>query len=252
MYNRKDHYYKKAKEEGFASRAVYKLEQIQSKFHVIKKSDHVLDLGAAPGGWMQVVSEWVGSQGLVAGIDLLPLKIPLKPNMRFVRGDIKIPPVPSFSKGGDSDIPPFAKGGELDIPPFVKGGELDIPPFAKGGELDIPPFVKGGEGGFKYDVILSDMAPNTSGVAFKDAYLSYELCLMALDVAKKMLKPGGNFVAKIFQGEEVENFKKELQSCFKKVEHYIPPATREGSKELYLVATKFNIQAPSLAKSNCS
>lgn len=193
MYNRKDHYYKKAKEEGFASRAVYKLEQIQLKFCVIKKGDHVLDLGAAPGGWMQAVSEWVGPQGLVAGIDLLPLKIQLKPNMKFVQGDVR-------------------------------------------NEFPSPLWGEGQGEGAKVDVILSDMAPNTSGVAFKDAYLSYELCLMALDIAKKMLKPGGNFVAKIFQGEEVENFKKELRACFKKVEHYIPPATREGSKELYLVA----------------
>ncbi len=198
MYNRKDHYYKKAKEEGFASRAVYKLEQIQLKFRVIKKGDHVLDLGAAPGGWMQKACDWVGPAGLVAGIDLLPLKIQLKPNMRFKQGDVKIPPGPPFSKGGE------------------EGGE-----------------------GAKVDVILSDMAPNTSGVAFKDAYLSFELCMMALDVAKKHLKPGGNFVAKIFQGEEVENFKKELRACFKKVEHYIPLATREGSKELYLVATGY-------------
>jgi 23S rRNA (uridine2552-2'-O)-methyltransferase len=80
------------------------------------------------------------------------------------------------------------------------------------------------------------MAPNTSGVAFKDAYLSYELCLMALDIAKRYLRPGGNFVAKTFQGEEVETSKKELRQYFNKVEHYVPPATREGSKELYLVA----------------
>jgi 23S rRNA (uridine2552-2'-O)-methyltransferase len=204
MYNRKDHYYKKAKEEGFASRAVYKLEQIQKKFHVIKIGDRVLDLGAAPGGWMQAVSEWVGPQGLVVGIDLLPLKIPLKPNMRFVQGDV-------------NDASTLEKiAGQL--------------PAA-------------GQCSLATDVVLSDMAPNTSGVAFKDAYLSYELCMMALDVAKKLLKPGGCLVAKIFQGDEVEGFKKELRACFKKVGHYVPPATREGSKELYLVAAKFNIQA---------
>jgi len=195
MYNRKDHYYKKAKEEGFASRAVYKLEQIQSRFHIIKRGDRVLDIGCAPGGWMQIVSKWVGNDGLVAGIDLLPLKISLRPNMKFVLGDI------------------------LDDENHAKLAKL----FATQ----------------ETDVVLSDMAPNTSGVAFKDAYLSYELCDTALDAAKKLLKPNGNFVAKIFQGEEVEVFKKELKSCFKRVEHYVPPATREGSKELYLVALGF-------------
>jgi 23S rRNA (uridine2552-2'-O)-methyltransferase len=91
----------------------------------------------------------------------------------------------------------------------------------------------------KADVVLSDMAPNTSGVKFKDSFLSYELCLMALDTAKVLLRPGGNFVAKIFQGEEVEQFKKDLKGHFARVEHYVPPATREGSKELYLVAVGY-------------
>lgn len=202
MYNRKDHYYKKAKEEGRASRASYKLEQIQSKFRIIRKNDYVLDLGCAPGGWLEVSSELVGPKGIVVGVDILPLKIQLKPNVRYIQGDI-----------GDPKI--------IDI----------IPPN--------PPLEKGGEGGFKFDSILSDMAPNTSGVAFKDCYLSYELNCMALRTAQKMLKKGGNFVTKIFQGKEVETFKKNLRKCFKNVEVYIPPATRQMSKELYLVAIDY-------------
>lgn len=194
MYNRKDHYYKKAKEEGRASRASYKLEQIQSKYRILKKNDKVTDLGAAPGGWMEVLSEMVGPKGLVVGIDLLPLKIGLRANMRFILGDI------TADESHD------------------KIAELCDGPV---------------------DVVLSDMAPNTSGVAFKDCYLSYELCCMALDVAKKILKPNGNFAAKIFQGQEVETFKRDLRALFKKVEQYTPPATRQSSKEIYLVALGF-------------
>ncbi|MBI2342339.1 MAG: 50S rRNA methyltransferase, partial [Deltaproteobacteria bacterium] len=86
------------------------------------------------------------------------------------------------------------------------------------------------------DVVLSDMAPNTSGVAFKDAYLSYELCLKALEAAETLLKSGGNFIAKIFQGKEVDDFRRELRRHFSKIETYIPPATRVTSKEIYLIA----------------
>ncbi len=188
MYNRKDHYYKKAKAEGRASRAAYKLEQIQAKFRIIKKGSKVLDLGCAPGGWLEMLGEMVGKEGLVVGIDILPIKIQPKPNIRYVQGDV--------SKVDDIKT--------------------------------------------VFDVIVSDMAPNTSGIAFKDCFLSYELCTMALDTAKKLLKEGGNFTAKIFQGKEVEDFKRDLRSCFKKVDVYVPPATRQESKELYLVATCYH------------
>jgi 23S rRNA (uridine2552-2'-O)-methyltransferase len=200
MYNRKDHYYKKAKAEGRASRASYKLEQIQAKFRVIKKGDRVFDLGCAPGSWMEVVSEMVGEKGFVAGIDILPIKIPIKKNMAYVQGDINDDAVVA------TVVPTI---------PFLSVGTT------------------------KFDVIISDMAPNTSGVSFKDSYLSYELDVQALEVAKKYLKEGGNFVAKIFQGEEVDVFRKELRTAFKKVETYIPDATRQGSKELYLIGLGF-------------
>ncbi|MBI2341852.1 MAG: RlmE family RNA methyltransferase, partial [Deltaproteobacteria bacterium] len=133
MYNRKDYYYKKAKDEGRASRASFKLEQIQSRYHIIKRGDVVLDLGAAPGSWMEVVSEIVGDKGFVVGVDLLPLKVKLKTNMQFFQGDLN---------------------QTEEILSHLHQTE-------------------------EVDVILSDMAPNTSGVAFKDAYLSYELCLKA-------------------------------------------------------------------------
>lgn len=207
MYNRKDHYYKKAKAEGRASRASYKLEQIQEKFKIIKKNDIILDLGCAPGGWLEVLGEMVGPKGLVVGIDILPIRIILKPNVKFIKGDIAnieellsvIPAKAGISVAGDSRL---------------RGNDQQV----------------------KFDVIVSDMAPNTSGVAFRDCFLSYELCTMALDTAKKLLKEGGNFAAKIFQGKEVEDFKRDLREHFQKVSQYLPPATREGSKEIYIVA----------------
>lgn len=203
MYQRKDHYYKKAKVEGRASRASYKLEQIQSKFKIIKKGDFVLDLGCAPGSWMEVAGGIVGEKGHVIGIDILPIKIKLRSNMEFIQGKI----------------------GDITASLVVSRWSL-VKPTTNDQRLTA-------------DVILSDMAPNTSGVAFKDSYLSYELCMQALSVAKLLLKPGGNFITKIFQGEEVEGFKKTIAGLFKKVAVFIPPATREASKELYIIATGF-------------
>ena len=206
MYNRKDHYYKKAKEEGHASRAVYKLEQIHSKYNVIKKGERVVDLGCAPGGWMEIVSELVGKNGIVVGIDILPIKIHIRPNMKFVLGDIN----------DEKAMEQVASLLNLSITPSHH------PTIALA------------------DVVISDMAPNTSGVQFKDAYLSYELCSKALEIAGDILKDGGNFVAKIFQGREADAFKKEMKKVFNGVEAYIPPATRISSKEFYLVGIGFN------------
>jgi 23S rRNA (uridine2552-2'-O)-methyltransferase len=200
MYNRKDYYYKKAKEDGRVSRASYKLEQIQFRYHIIKRGDVVLDLGAAPGSWIEVVSEIVGDKGFVVGVDLLPLKVKLKTNMRFFQGDLN---------QTEEVLRNLHQTEEVDV--ILHQTE-------------------------EVDVILSDMAPNTSGVAFKDAYLSYELCLKAYEVAKSLLKQGGNLVSKIFQGKEVEDFRREIRPHFSKIETYIPPATRATSKEIYLIA----------------
>lgn len=187
MYDRKDHFYKKAKEEGRVSRASYKLEQIQARYKIIKKGDIVLDLGCAPGSWLEVIADMVGQKGMVIGVDILPLHINLRNNIKFILGDI-------YDEGVLKDIK-------------------------------------------EVDVVVSDMAPNTSGVAFRDAYLSYELCMLALEAAQKHLKKGGNFVCKIFQGKETEDLKKALRKNFTKVHAYVPPATRQTSKEFYLVAT---------------
>lgn len=94
MFDRKDHFYKKAKKEGFASRAVYKLQEIQKKYRILKSGNRVLDLGAAPGGWMEITAKEIGPRGHVTGIDRLPLKIHLPPNATFlqqtVEADLKL------------------------------------------------------------------------------------------------------------------------------------------------------------------
>lgn len=196
-FKRKDHYYKRAKDEGKASRAVYKLSELQKRFHLIEKGDVVVDLGCAPGGWMQELAPMVGPKGVIIGIDILPLKIPLPAQCRFVLGDIN-----------DS-------------------AALEEVATAAGG---------------KADAVLSDMSPNLSGIAFADAYRSYELALAALQFARRILRPGGNFAVKIFPGDEFADYVGELTGSFESVKNVVPDATRKTSSERYLVAKGFKGQ----------
>lgn len=191
-YERKDRFYKQAKEEGHLSRAFYKLEQIQTKFKIIKKGDTVIDLGCAPGGWLEIASKLVGQSGRVVGIDILPVKIKNLPNVKVILGDIN----------------------ETKTDQLLSYGK-------------------------KADVVISDMAPSTSGVKFRDSYLSYELASAALQMAEMILVTGGNFAVKIFPGEEFASYKKGLESHFEKVFQYRPEATRKSSNEIYLVAIGF-------------
>jgi len=197
QYDRKDRFYEKAKSEGHASRAYYKIEQIQSKYQIFKTGDSVLDLGCSPGGWLEYLSKIVGNKGKALGIDILPLKIDIRPNIDFIQGDIN-------DEGDISKVKELIGSA---------------------------------------DVVVSDIAPSISGIKFKDAYLSYELALRALDIAKEILKEGGHFVTKIFPGEELAAFKKELQSQFEKIHQYRPEATRKTSIEVYLIGKGyFNVK----------
>jgi len=193
-YDRKDHFYRRAKREGKASRAVYKLAELQRRFKLVKRGDAVVDLGCAPGGWLQELSPMVGGDGRVVGIDILPLTMGLPENCTFIEGDIN------------------DEGRLAEIEGLVRG---------------------------KVDAIVSDMSPNLSGIAFADAYHSYELAMRALEVADRMLKHGGNFVVKIFPGEEFAGFMRELKSKFGKVNTVVPEATRKTSSERYLVGVGY-------------
>lgn len=190
-YDRKDHFYRRAKKEGKASRAVYKLAELQKRFGLIRKRDVVLDLGCAPGGWMQEVSTFVGTKGRVIGIDFLPLKISVQPNCRFIKGNLE-------------DELVGQKLAEL------SGGRADV--------------------------VLSDMSPNLSGVSFADAYRSYELSVLAFGICERLLKDGGNFVVKIFPGDEFVGYVAKLKKSFSSVDVITPEATRRTSSERYIVA----------------
>lgn len=189
-YNPKDFYFKKAKERHFAARSVFKLEEIDQRFRVLKQGACILDLGCAPGSWSQFASTKIGKNGKILGIDLQRVRLTL-PNVIFVQGD-------AF----DEDF---------------------LSKLAAENGIDM------------FDIVMSDMAPKTTGIRFTDQQRSYELCLRALDVAEKRLKPGGNFIVKLFQGPDFNNYIKRVKDAFKKIEILRPKSTRKESFEIFII-----------------
>lgn len=188
MRNIEDHYFKKAKKEGFLARSAYKLEEIQQKHKIVKQGDHVIDLGCYPGSWMQYLSRLVGDKGLVLGVDRTELQLSLSPNMRFVQGDIY--------------------------------------------ELDLN---KPGEFATKWDLLVSDMAPNTTGNRVTDSERSFQLCELAVITASKWVKQGGHMVAKSLQGPAFERLLKLMREEYQSVKIQKPKSTRSESKEVFLI-----------------
>lgn len=193
MYNRKDGYYNKAKKEGYASRAAYKLKELNDKYKLIKKNNTVLDAGCAPGGWLKVISEIVGQNGSVIGVDILDVKNITQKNVKFIKGD--------FSR-------------EETLEEVLKYSQ-------------------------KFDTVVSDIAPNTTGQRIVDHTNSLELVKTVFNFSKQVLKTGGDFLFKLFDGEDRELFIAELKKYFNSVKIIRPDATRKNSFEIYVVCTEF-------------
>ncbi len=185
-------YTRKATEEGYPARSIYKLKEIDEKYHIFKNGDKVLDLGCAPGSWLIYVSNKIGNKGKVVGVDVKDIKVPAKENIIFIKKDIF-----DFEK---SEVQ---------------------------------------ESNQKYQAVISDLAPSTSGIEFVDTSKSLELCQKAFDIAKKVLASGGNFACKIFEGEFIDNFFKEVEKSFKFTKRFRPKAVTKRSKELYIIGKGF-------------
>ena len=191
MYNRKDSYFRKAKKEGYRARSAYKLFSLNKKYNLIKRNNFVLDVGCSPGSWLQVAQKLVGNNGLVVGIDLLPIK-EIK-NIKFIQGDI--------TKSLTTE---------------------KIKVISK-----------------EFNVIISDMAPKTTGIKEIDHNKSIYLNEKAIEVVEKILKIEGNFLCKVFQGAEFNDFLKKIREKFAFVKSSKPDSSRKESKEIYIIAKGF-------------
>lgn len=189
-YNPRDHYFKKAKQENFAARSVFKLEEIDHKLKLIKPGQRILDLGASPGSWSQYCSKKIGDKGHVLGVDLSPVNVKLN-NATFIQADLR-----------DLNLEQV----------FIEHGFM-------------PPF----------DLVISDMAPKTTGIRMTDQARSLELCQLALDIARRFLKKEGHFIAKLFHSDDFGAYRDQIKKEFLKFEAIKPDSTRKISKEIFLV-----------------
>ncbi len=187
----RDYYHRQAKEMGYRSRAAYKLKQLNNRFHFLRKADRVLDLGAAPGGWLQVSVESTPSESIIVGVDVNDVSPIETYYFETVIGDVK----------------------KFDTLDRIKKDYNE-----------------------KFNVVLSDMAPNVSGIWELDHYKQIHLARIALLYAKDLLRKDGWFVVKTFQGSEHGKFVSEVKNIFKEVNVVKPKASRRKSAEIYLVA----------------
>lgn len=185
-----DFYVQLARKEGYRSRAVYKLKEIQERDKILKAGMTVVDLGAAPGGWSQYARPQIGKNGRLVALDILPMNEVA--GVEFICGDFR------------EDVVLEA------LESLVPAGSADL--------------------------VLSDMAPNISGIDVADQASSIYLCELALDFAVQRLKPGGAFLVKLFQGEGSEAFLKMVRNRFKTVQVRKPKASRQRSPEVYVLA----------------
>lgn len=188
-----DDYVRRSQEQGYRSRASFKLLEMQEKDQLIRPGMTVVDLGAAPGGWSQVASELVGDGGRVVATDILPMDGIA--GVDFIQGD------------------------------FTEEAVLQQ-------VLDTV-----GEGGI--DLVISDMAPNISGMKEIDQPRSMYLAELALDLSRSILDPGAYFVVKVFQGAGFPEFQRDMQSSFASVKTRKPKASRARSSEVYLLGSEF-------------
>lgn len=189
---RRDHYRRLAKDQGYRSRAAYKLKQLNDSYRILKRSYKVIDIGCAPGGWVQVAAHEVGQTGKVVGIDLKA-----------------VDPVPGAT----------ILQGSIDDPAAVAQLVETL--------------------GDRADVVLSDLAPNVSGMWDVDHARQIDLTKNALALARQVLREGGSAVFKVFEGEFLRELKGEMAKSFGKVLVSKPTASRQESSELYLVCLNF-------------
>jgi len=192
-----DEYVRRSQQDGYRSRAIYKLIEIDKKDRLVKPGMTIIDLGAAPGGWSEYCVNKLGKNGTMIALDILPME-PID-GVTIIEGDFREETV-------FEDL----------MAVMNAGGESRLA-----------------------DLVISDMAPNISGMGSVDMPRAYYLCELALDLAQQVLKPGGGLLVKLFQGEGFEAYNKALKTSFSKVVMRKPKASRPRSREVYALATGF-------------
>ena len=188
-----DMYVQKAQQDGYRTRASYKLLELDEKDQLLMPGTTVLDLGSAPGGWSQVVANKLNGNGVVIASDILPMDNIA--DVTFIQGDFTTEEV--YDQLVD----------------VIDGRPVDL--------------------------VISDMAPNMSGMSSIDQPGAMYLVELALDMARQVLKPNGSFVAKVFQGEGFDAYLADMKQSFAKVMIRKPKASRARSREVYIVAKGF-------------
>jgi 23S rRNA (uridine2552-2'-O)-methyltransferase len=189
-----DVFVKRAREAGYRSRALFKLEDMQRTDRILRTGMTIVDLGAAPGGWSQYAAKVLQGRGRIVALDILAMDA--INGVEFIQGD-------------------FTEDAVLEQLLSLLGPDQP-------------------------QLVMSDMAPNMSGIAKVDQDRSMHLAELALDFARKVLAPGGDFLVKVFQGRDFQPFVRQLRGLFGTVKVRKPPASRQRSPELYLLARTFN------------
>ena len=191
----RDPYVQMARRDGWRSRAVYKLEQIDQKERFLRPDMVCVDVGSAPGSWSQYVTKKLKGRARIVAVDILPMDS--LPDVEFIQGDFQ---------------------GEAIFEQMLQAiGDDGV------------------------DLVMSDIAPNITGTRVVDQPRSMYLVELALDLARRVLKPGGSFVCKVFQGSGIDEFVIDTRKSFKRVKVMKPKASRAGSREVYLVARNFQL-----------
>jgi len=191
---KRDYYYRKAKREDFRSRASFKLLEIVEKYDFLRPGDVVVDLGAAPGGWLQIARRIVGDSGFVLGVDIDDIEPLGFPNVVTIVGDVRNPEI-------------------------IRRIKALLPRPA--------------------DVVLSDVSPKVSGIWELDHARQIELAERSLDIAISVLRAGGNFFVKVFQGDLQAEFLNSVKERFRRVKTVKPKASRKESAEVYILGMRY-------------
>ena len=186
-----DYYRSRARAEGYVARAVYKLKEVDEKYHLIKPGQRVLDLGCSPGSWLQYIASRVGPGGLVVGVDGNPPEIELIPPLHFVQGEV----------------------ASLDLEAITAISQI-------------------------FDVVVSDLAPKTTGMRQVDQQRSLELAQLAWEWARQLLREGGHFLVKVFEGPDTSALAAVLKKNFDLCRRIKPAGSRPASREIYLLGLK--------------